>query len=87
MSHLQERMKEDSSSDDDTDSYGEDGIYDDGESWGYKALTLSQIIGGNSGCLFPINHPTLYAFSLYGYVRVCGSPTAQPKANFYQTKE
>ena len=87
MPPLQERAKEDSSSDDDTDSYGEDGIYDDGEPWGYKALTLSQIIGGNSGDLFSANRPTLYAFSLHGYARVCGNPTAQPKADFYQAKE
>ena len=67
MPFLQERAKEDSSSDDDTNSYGEDGIYNDGESWGYKALTLSQIIGGNFGGLFLINCPTLYAFSLHRY--------------------
>ena len=38
---LQERAKEDSSSDKDTKSYDEGDIYNDGESWGYKALTLN----------------------------------------------
>ena len=87
MPYLQERAREDSSSDDDTDSYGEDGIYDDGESWGYKALTLSQIIGGKSSGMFPINRPTLYAFSWHGYARICKNPTTEPKADFYQAKE
>lgn len=54
---LQEWAKEDSFSDDDTDSYGEDGKYDDCVLWGYKTPTLSQIIKGNSGGLFPNNRP------------------------------
>ena len=70
MPPLQERAKEDSSSNEDTKSYGEDGIYNDGESWGYKVLTLNQIIGGNSDGLFPRSCPTLYAFSLHGYAQV-----------------
>jgi len=41
MPPLQERAKEDSSSDEDNKSYDEDGIYNDGESWGYKALALN----------------------------------------------
>ena len=67
MPYLQEKARENSSNDNDTDAYGEDVIYDDGESWGYKALTLSQIIGGKSSGMFPINLPTLYAFSWHGY--------------------
>ena len=45
--------REDSSSDEGTDSFGEYGIYDNGEPWGYKALTLKQIIGGKPGGMFP----------------------------------
>ena len=76
MLPLQVRAKEDSSSDDHTKSYGEDGIHDDSESWGYKALPLNQIIGGNYGGLFPRSRPTLYAFSLHGYAQVHGNRTA-----------
>ena len=47
MPDLQERAREDSSSDGDTNSFGDDGIYDDGEQWGPKELSLKQIIGGN----------------------------------------
>ena len=46
MTGLQERAREDSSSSDETDSFDDDGIYEDGEPWGHKALTLKQIIGG-----------------------------------------
>ena len=80
-------MREDSSSNNNTDSYGEDGIYDDAESWGYKALTLGQIIGGKSGGMFPINRLTLHAYSWHWYARICKNPTAEPKADFYQAKE
>ena len=37
MPGLQDRAKEDSSSNGDTDLYVDDVIYDDGEYWGYKA--------------------------------------------------
>ena len=84
---LQRRAKEDSSSDDDTKLYGEDGIYDDGEPWENKALSLSQIIGGNSDCLLFPSRPTLYAFSLHGYAEVHENCTVQPKPDFYQAKE
>ena len=87
MPPLQERAKEDSSSDEDTKSYGDDGIYDDGESWGYKTFTLKQIIGGDSGGLFPSNCLTLYAFSLHGYAQVHGKRGTRPKSDFSQTKE
>ena len=42
---LQYKAREASSSNEDTNSFGEDGIYDDGEPWGQKALTLKHIIG------------------------------------------
>ena len=87
MPPLQERAKEDSSSDEDTKSYGEDGIYNDGESWGYKAFTLKQIIEGNSGGLFPSSCLTLYAFIPHGYAQVHGKCTYRPKSDFYQAKE
>ena len=45
MPGLQKRAREDLSNDNDTDSWGEDGMFDDDETWGYKALILSQIIG------------------------------------------
>ena len=87
MLGLQERTREDSSRNNDTDSCGEDNIYDNEEPWGYKALTLSQIIGGKLGGLFPIKIPTLYAFSWHGYAQVCKNPTIETKSDFYQTKE
>ena len=37
---LQEKAREDLSSNEDIDSFGKDGIYDNGEPWGFKALTL-----------------------------------------------
>ena len=40
MSDVQERAREDPSSNHDTDSYGDDGIHEDREPWGYKAQTL-----------------------------------------------
>ena len=39
MSDLQVRAREDSFSNGNTDLFGDDRIYDDGESWGYKAQT------------------------------------------------
>ena len=87
MLPLQERAKEDSSSDEDTKSYGDDSIYNDGKFCGYKTFTLKQIIGGDSGGLFPSNRLTLYAFSLHGYAQVHGKRSARPKSNFYQAKE
>ena len=74
MPGLQERAREDSSSettkDSDTDSYGDDGMYDDGENWGYKALTLKQIIGGTHEEISFGNSPNLYAFRLHVYNKV-----------------
>ena len=43
---LQERAREDSFSDDNTNSYGCNVIYEDEKPWGYKALILKHIIGG-----------------------------------------
>ena len=60
---IRKRKIEDSSSDGDTDSCDDDEIYDNRESWGYKALTLRQIIDGPPSCMFPNNVPTLYAIS------------------------
>ena len=40
MPGLQDRGQSDLSSGDDTDSYGEDDMYDDGECWGCKEQTL-----------------------------------------------
>ena len=88
MSGLQERAREDSSSDNETSSCDDDGIYEDGESLGYKALTLKQIIGGTPGGMFPNNFPTLYAFSRYGYAKICENPVIKNKDSyFYQAKE
>ena len=87
MPHLAPRVQEDSSSDEDTGSHNEDGIYDDGEPWGYKSLTLSQIIGGNSDGLFLPSRPTLYAFSLHGYSQVHGNCSEGSDPDFYQSKE
>ena len=59
------------SSGDDTDFYGEDDLYNDGECWGYKEQTLKQIISGNSGGIsLAIDTPTLYALSLYRHAKV-----------------
>ena len=71
MPGLQDRGQNDSFSGDDTDSYGEDDMYDDGECWGYKEQTLKQIISGNSGGIsLAIDIPTLYALSLHGHAKV-----------------
>ena len=88
MPGLQEGAREDFSSNDDKNSCDEDEIYDNGEPWGYKALTLSQIIGEKSGGTFPINIPTLYAFSWHRYAKICKNPKVKtPKSNIYQTKK
>ena len=83
MPSLQEKAREDLSSNDNTDSCGEGDIYDNDEPWGYKALTLSQIIGGKSGGMFPSNIPTLYTFSWHGYTQVCWNPLVKTKLDFY----
>ena len=71
MPGLQDRGQSDLSSGDDTDSYGEDDMYDDGECWGYKEQTLKQIISGTSdGISLAIDTPTLYALSLHGHAKV-----------------
>ena len=71
MPGLQERARSDSSSSDGTDSYGENDLYEDGESWGCKEQTLKQIISGASGGMsLAIDTPTLYAFSLHGHAKV-----------------
>ena len=68
---LQDRGQSDLSSGDNTDSYGEDEMYDDGESWGYKEQTLKQIIISTSdGIFLAIDTPTLYALSLHGHAKV-----------------
>ena len=87
MPHLVPREQDDSSSDGDTESITEDGIYDDGEPWGCKSLTLSQIIGGSSNGLFLPSRPTLYAFSLHGYSQVKGNCSEGSDPDFYQAKE
>ena len=66
ISDLQDTAREDSSSDDDTESFNDDGIYDDGKPWRYKAQTLKQIIGGKLSGMFPKNNPALHTFSWYG---------------------
>ena len=87
MPPLQERAKEDSSSDEDTKSYSDDGIYNDGEFCGYKAFTSKQIIGGDSGGLFPNNRLTLFKYSLHGYAQFHSNCRARPKSDFYQAQE
>ena len=48
MPSLQARAAEDLSSNNETKSCDEDGLYDDGEHCMYKARTLKQIIGTNA---------------------------------------
>ena len=68
MPGLRDRGQSDSSSGDDTDSYGDDGMYDDGEWWGCKEQTLKQIISGtHNGVFLTSGTPTLYTFSLHGH--------------------
>ena len=83
MPPLVSRGPTDSSSDDDTESITEDGMYNDGEPWGCKSLTLSQIIGGNSGSLLLPSRPTLFPFSLHGYSQV----NERSNPDFYQAME
>ena len=55
----------------DTNSYGEDDMYDDRECWGYKEQTLKQIISGNSdGISLAIDIQTLNTLSLHGHAKV-----------------
>ena len=49
---LQEGEQSDWSSNDDTDSYGDDDMFDDGEWWGYKEQTLKQIISSTNDGMF-----------------------------------
>ena len=71
MPGLRDRGQSGLSSGDDTDSYGDNNMYDDGEWWGYKKQTLKQITSGtNDGMILASNTPTLYTFSLHGYTKV-----------------
>ena len=71
MPSLQDGCQSDWSSDDDTDSYDNDDMHDDGEWWGYKEQILKQIISGtHDGMFLASSTPTLYAFSLHGYAKV-----------------
>ena len=66
MPSLQDGCQSDWSSNDDTDSYGDDDVYDDGEWWEYKEQILKQIISGtHDGMFLASGTPTLYAFSLH----------------------
>ena len=87
MPGLQERARRDLSSDDNTDSCSKDGFYDDGEPWGCKALTVSQIIGGKPDGMFPNSVLTLYTFSWYGYILLCKNSPVKAKPDFYHAKE
>ena len=80
---LQVRAREDSSSDDETNSCDDDGTYEDGEPWGYKVLTWKQIIGGTPGGMFPNNIPTLYASSWYGYDKICENSVIKIKIRIF----
>ena len=74
MPDLQERAREDLSSDGGTNSFEKDGMYDDGEPWGSKELLMKQIINGKPSGIFPNNIPTLYVFSCDGYRQVGENP-------------
>ena len=70
MPSLRDRGQSDWSSDHNTNSYGDDDMHDDGEWWGYKELTLKQIISGvHDGMFLASGTPTLYAFSFHGYAK------------------
>ena len=63
MPSLQDGCQSDWSSDNDTDSYNDDHMYDEGEWWGYKEKNLKQIISGtHDGMFLASDTPTLYAF-------------------------
>ena len=70
MASLQDQAQENLSSNSNTDSYGDDVMYDDGEWWGFMAQTLKQIIDGTHSGIFLANNPTLYVFCLYGCTKV-----------------
>lgn len=84
---LQENAREDLSSNNNTKSCGEDSIYDNGKTWGYNTLILSQIIVGKPGGMSPINVPTLYIFSWHGCAQICKNPPVKATQDFYQAKE
>ena len=83
MPLLQDRARENSSSDDETKSCDEDGIYDDGEYCGYKARTLHKIIGGDSS--FPNN--ALFKYSILGPAQFNLKFHVLSKLEFRQAKE
>ena len=87
MPGLQERAMAELSSDRDIDSFGKEGIYDNGETWGFKELSLKQVVGGKPSGMFPSNVPTLCAFSWHGYAQVCKNPPVEAKSDFYHAKE
>ena len=60
-------------------------MYDDGEWWGYKELTLKQIISGvHNGMFLTSSTPTLYALSLHRYEKV---HTADISGEFLSTDQ
>ena len=71
MPGLQNRGQSNLYSGDNTNSNGDNDMYDDGEWWEHKERTLKQIISGTSdGTSLASDTPTLYAFSLYGHAKV-----------------
>ena len=87
MFPLQARVRVDFSSDDDNKSCDEDSIYDTGEHCCYKEHTLNQIIGGDSGTLFPSNSVALFKYSILGPDQSHNKCRARPKSEFNQAKE
>ena len=88
MLGLQELAREDLSSNNDTDSYGDDEIYEKGEPWKFKALTLKKIIGGTPGGVIPNNIATLYGFSWHRYTKIFENPMNKTKeSDLYQAKD
>ena len=62
MPSLQDRAQSDLSSDDDTDSYGDDDMYDDGEWWGYTNVPqTSLVLDGGATIHFFSNQKLLQA--------------------------
>ena len=89
MPSLQDQDQGDQFSKDSTDTDDQDGMYDDGECWGYKAQTLEQIIGGSHCSMLLANDtPTLYTFCLHRYTKVnMNSELDNGETDFHQARE
>ena len=93
MPFLRSREAEDSSSDDDTKSCDEDGLYDDGEHCLYKAPTIKEIIGTDfrgieeKGERLGSFNLALFKYSLMGTAQFSHKSSPSQKQDFRCARE